>query len=290
MLVTITVTDAELGAGAFDADRAAAAAEALWRDGVVVLAGVVDLSHIELLRSAMEAEIPELVSRGKINGFEGHYSQGPPVAAPYVFPDIVANRFAVQVSELVVGSPLQLTLFSANTILPTSEGQRLHRDHNNFWNDADRSHRPAFVSVHVPLVDMDERNGSTEIWPGTHRLAHEGPVPTDEASRSSRAAISPPVQVACPAGGIVLRDGRAWHRGMPNSSDRPRIMISMIYAAYWSRTGITPFHRSAEPLLRDVPLDIGPTWVGDEYDHIAGPTSLPSSVSNYLRIRLQADA
>lgn len=264
MFTTVSATDAELAAGAFETERAVAAADALWRDGAVVLAGIVDLAHIEALRVRMEAEIPTLVQRGKTNGPIGHYSQDPPVAAPYVFADIMTNRFAVQVAELSVGGPVQLTLINANTILPTSESQHLHRDHGNLLKDPDRSHRPAYVSVHVPLVNMDKGNGSTEVWPGTHLLAHQGPVPTDEAQLAARAAVCPPVQVTCPVGGIVLRDGRAWHRGMPNASDRPRIMISMIYAARWSRQGVTRFHPSAEPILRDAPLEVNPTWVEDD--------------------------
>ena len=269
MFTALTATDDELAAGALEAERAAAAADALWRDGAVVLEGVVDLAHVDMLRSRMEAEIPLLVKRGKTNGPAGHYSQSPPVAAPYVYGDIVTNRFAVQVTEMTVGAPLQLTLTNANTILPTHEAQKLHRDHGNLWKDLGHSHRPSYVSVHVPLVDMDACNGSTEVWPGTHRLAHEGPVPTDDGELAARARTSPPVQVTCAAGGIILRDGRAWHRGMPNSTDRPRIMISMIYAARWSRQGITPFHRSAEPVLRDAPLEVNPTWVEEDYDGLS---------------------
>ena len=267
MFTTVTATEAERKAGAFEAGKADVAAEALWRDGVVVLEGVVEPTHVDVLRSAMEADLPELVRRGKVNGPPGHYNQGPPVAAPYVFQDVVANPLAVQVAALAVRSPLQLTLLTANTILPCTEPQRLHRDHGNLWKDVEQSHPPAFVSVHVPLVDMHQDNGSTEVWPGTHRLAHEGPVPS-AGELSARAAHCPPVQLTCPAGGIVLRDGRAWHRGMPNTTERPRIMISMIYAAYWSRAGTSPFHRSAEEALRDAPLELNPIWVGDDYDHL----------------------
>jgi ectoine hydroxylase-related dioxygenase (phytanoyl-CoA dioxygenase family) len=216
----------------------------------------------------MEEDIPELVRRGRVNGPPGHYNQGPPVTAPYVFEDVVANRVAVQVAVLAVGSPVQLTLFTANTILPSSEPQRLHRDHGNLWADLTESPPPAFVSVHVPLVGISEANGSTQVWPGTHRLAHEGPVPSEEAELAARAAVSPPVQLTCPAGGIILRDGRAWHRGMPNATDRPRIMISMIYAAYWSRQGFTPFHTSAQEALSDTSLELNATWVGDDYDYL----------------------
>lgn len=266
VFTTVTATDAELAAGAFDAERAGAAADALWRDGAVVLANIVDLGHLEAVRSRMEPDVAELVKRCKKNGPDGHYAQRPPVAAPYVFQDVLANRLAVQVAALAAGVPLQLTLTNANTILPGSEPQNLHRDHGNLWKDVAQSHRPAYVSVHVPLVDMDEKNGSTEVWPGTHRLAHEGSVPSDDAQLEAQAKVSPPLQVTCPAGGIILRDGRAWHRGMPNFSEAPRIMISMIYAAYWSRQGLTPLHRSAEAVLHDAPLEINPTWVDEDYD------------------------
>ena len=266
----ITATDAEVAAGAFQEERAAAAADALWRDGAVVLAGVVDPAHLDAVRSRMQPEVPELIKRCKQNGPDGHYAQRPPVAAPYVFQDVMTNRLAVQVAALATGVPLQLTLTNANTILPNSAPQSLHRDHGNLWKDVVESHRPAYISVHVPLVDMDEKNGSTEVWPGTHRLAHEGAVPSDDAQLEARAAISPPLQVTCPVGGIILRDGRAWHRGMPNFSEAPRIMISMIYAAYWSRQGLTPLHRSAEAVLQDAPLEINPTWVDDDYDLVYG--------------------
>ena len=31
------------------------------------------------------------------------------------------------------------------------------------------------------------------------------------------------------AGSIVFRDMRTWHRGMPNTTDQPRTMISLVY-------------------------------------------------------------
>lgn len=269
MFATVTATDAELSAGALEAERATAAAAALWRNGAVVLARIVDPAHVDALRSRMEADVPELVKRGRTNGPAGHFSHGPPVSAPYVFADIVANRIAVQVATLAVEAPLQLTLLTGNTILRCSDAQQLHRDQENLWKDADQSHRPANVSVHVPLADIDESNGATEVWPGTHRLAHEGPVPTDPAQLDTRSAIFPPRQLTCPAGGIILRDARAWHRGMPNLTDRPRLMLGLIYAARWARAGRTPFHRSAEPALRDAPLELNPIWVDDDYDHLS---------------------
>ena len=268
MFTTITATAAELASGALEEGRAASAAEALWRDGAVVLADVVELDHLELLRSRMEADLPELLSRGRTNGPPGHYVQGPPVSAPYVFADVLVNRLAAQVSSLAVGGRLQLTLLNANTVVPCTEAQNLHRDQGNLWPDMEQSHRPWNIAVHIPLTDVGRQNGATEVWPGTHRLAHEGPVPTDPQALAARASVAPPVHLACPAGGIILRDNRAWHRGMPNQTEQPRIMLSLIYASIWSRQGYIHFHRSAEAALRDAPLEVNPIWVDDEFDHL----------------------
>jgi hypothetical protein len=269
LFTTITASAAEVRRGALDPDRAQAAADALWHDGAVVLAGVVDLDHVSALRGKMEEDLPEILSRGRTNGPAGHYVQGPPVCAPYVFADVLANPLAVQVSALAVGTSLQLTLLNANTVVPCTEAQHLHRDQGNLWKDMKETHRPWNIAVHIPLSDVDESNGSTEVWPGTHRLVHEGPVPTDEAALARRAAIAAPAQLVCPAGGIILRDNRAWHRGMPNRTEQPRIMLSLIFAAMWSRSGRIHFHRSAEPTLRDLPLEMNPIWVEDDFDHLA---------------------
>lgn len=269
MFTTITATPAELAHGALETERAQAAADALWRDGAVVLADVVDLEHLAVLRAKMEADLPALISRGRTNGPEGHYAQGPPVAAQYVFADVLANPLAVQVSALAVRSSLQLTLLNANSIVPCTAAQQLHRDQGNLWPDMEQTHRPWNIAVHVPLSDTTAENGATEVWPDTHRLAHVGPVPSDPAELEARADISPPIALACPAGGIILRDNRAWHRGMPNRTDRPRIMLSLIYASMWSRSGWVHFHRDAEPALRDAPLEINAVWVGDDFDHLA---------------------
>ena len=83
----------------------------------------------------------------------------------------------------------------------------------------------------------DPSNGSTEMWPGTHsQLSIAGPKPelrfTTEVLHARRAAV-PPVQVVIPKGGMMVRDVRVWHRGMPNLSNppAPRHMLGVGYNA-----------------------------------------------------------
>ena len=41
---------------------------------------------------------------------------------------------------------------------------------------------------------------------------------------AARRLRRPPVGMNCPAGSVVLRDNRCWHRGRENTSSRPRHM------------------------------------------------------------------
>jgi hypothetical protein len=72
-------------------------------------------------------------------------------------------------------------------------------------------------------------DGATEFWPGSH-----GTVDCDavEASRiEERASRAPSTRIVAPAGSLVVRDLRAWHRAMPNRTATPRLMLSVMYAA-----------------------------------------------------------
>jgi ectoine hydroxylase-related dioxygenase (phytanoyl-CoA dioxygenase family) len=91
--------------------------------------------------------------------------------------------------------------------------------------------------ANVLLCDFTEQNGSTEVWPGTHLLcdAYQGralPIDLDGRARylGSR-------RLNAPAGSIVLRDLRLWHRGTPNRSARPRAMLALVYRRGWLGVG-----------------------------------------------------
>ncbi len=49
----------------------------------------------------------------------------------------------------------------------------------------------------------------------------------------ARRKVRPPIQIVCKPGGVLLRDQRIWHAGMPNASDEDRIMLAMMFTAPW---------------------------------------------------------
>ncbi len=43
------------------------------------------------------------------------------------------------------------------------------------------------------------------------------------------------MQAITPKGGLVIRDMRLWHRGVPNHSDHIRHMIATVYQVGWMK-------------------------------------------------------
>ena len=89
---------------------------------------------------------------------------------------------------------------------------------------------PALIVVNITLDDFTIENGATEVWPESHFLV--------DASESESISLRipperyiehPSRQVVMPAGSIFLRDMRTWHRGMPNTTDQPRTMLTIVY-------------------------------------------------------------
>lgn len=105
-------------------------------------------------------------------------------------------------------------------------------------SDADFAHpnHPFALVVNVPLISMTPKNGSTEVWLGTHNstgLHDQEGAHGDRASGrikhkllEERRNIRPPIQPTVPKGSIIVRDLRLWHGGMPNTSGDVRVMLA----------------------------------------------------------------
>ncbi len=68
-----------------------------------------------------------------------------------------------------------------------------------------------------------------EIWPGgTHLWAGGGDMQALAQEMAS-------VRVTMPAGSVLLRDLRMWHRGTPNHADHARPNMALVYTRPWYR-------------------------------------------------------
>ena len=237
--MTITVTPHERDTGRLSQARVEQAVEAIRTVGFVVLEDVVSHAHLDLLRERMDEDSQKLIEREQWGGagrVQGHLQQGPPPFAPFIFSDIVANPFVIQVTRELLGPGLYNSFYNGNTNTPGSGKQPLHRDGGHLWPNLKVAHPAASVVVNISPMDVSEENGSVELWPGTH-LETRTLRGIDERAEEEQRTIAPPVRGNARKGSALIRDIRLWHRGVPNPSDRPRHMIAMIHNVRWLHRG-----------------------------------------------------
>ena len=257
--MTITIGSNERAAGKMSGAHLNEALKAIREEGYVVLEEIVSHAHLDLLRERMDEDSRKLIAADKWGGagrVKVHLQQGPPPFAPYVFPDIVANPFVVQVTQELLGAGVYNSFYNGNTNCPGSGTQPLHRDGGHLWPGLEAAHPPASVVVNVSPMDVSEENGSVELWPGTHLVTSvEGQI--DEQAEEARRRIAPPVRGSAKKGSMLIRDTRLWHRGVPNLSDRPRHMIALIHNIRWLQRGKPlKFNKGCEA-----------AFTGSEFDH-----------------------
>lgn len=235
--MVITVQPEELASEKLTDTHVDRAVQAIRVDGYVVLENIVNHEHLDILRERMDADSQILIKAekwGGAGGLKGHLQQGPPPFAPYIFRDIVANPYVIQVTKALLGAGLYNNFYNGNTNCPGSTTQPLHRDGDHLWSDQEVAHPTAEVVVNISPQDTSEENGSVEIWPGSHLDIGERRI--DEAREAARRKIAPPVRGSAKKGSALIRDMRLWHRGVPNLSDEPRHMIAMIHRVYWLKS------------------------------------------------------
>ncbi len=276
-MIALNVSSNELSAGSLHPDTLGKAVEAIRRDGFVVLENVVSLDSIAVLREKALEDVKALLARpdAPFNFNTGNLQQDPPPFPPYLFRDVLVNDFVAQVTGALLGPGVKNAFYSGNTALPSDACQPVHPDVGQLWSGMDTA-SPAFgLVVNVPLVDMSATNGATELWPETHTdttkdVFNDIKVSVEDLDRWRNRTT--PLQPTVAAGGVVIRDIRLWHRGMPNHSDQPRPMIAMIHwVRWWSDMAPLKFPRGTEALFEHPILNTHAVFVDGPIDYLHSP-------------------
>lgn len=275
-MTEITLSPAERGAGVLSAEHLQAALSALDQDGFVALHGTIDPEHITTLRDKMFEDLPRWLARpdAPFNFNVGNVQQDAPPFAPYLFRDVLVNDFVIQITKAALGTGVKNGFYSGNTALPGGHSrQPVHPDTGQLWPNLQVATPPFGLVVNVQLVDVSAHNGSTEIWPGTHKNTtyslQNGSTRIPDNVLAPQRAARPPIQPEMPAGSIVIRDIRLWHAGMPNHSDAPRPMLAMIHwANWWCSTDRLKFPKGTEALLAHPDLQTVADFVDEPIDYL----------------------
>ena len=242
-----------------------------------MLEDVVNTAHLDVLHARMVEDVQLLIKRddAPFNWNMGNIQQNPPPFPPYLFQDVLLNDLVIDVTNGLLGTPVKNTMYGGNTAMPSEHRQPVHADTGHLWPRLEVAHPPVHLVVNIPTVDVSAENGSTEIWPGTHRdvtITAGKDIKIPHEVLEKRRAEVPPIQPAFRRGGVLIRDMRLWHAGMPNRTDQPRPMVAMIHVPAWLDTG-TPltFPIETRDFFEHPCLHTCARFVKEPIDHISAP-------------------
>jgi ectoine hydroxylase-related dioxygenase (phytanoyl-CoA dioxygenase family) len=219
-------------------------------DGYVVLEGMVSLRELAALREALDRALAaERLGRNPFEGFRTQrvytlVAKAPEFAALALHPRILA------LCDALLSPNYLLTIAQAIELRPGEVAQPLHND-DAFYEIA--RPRPAVsVSTIWAIDDFTEKNGATEVIPGSHlwddaavdRFIYRQDFTTRRDAAAQGEAVRPeddPAllaklrRITMPAGSVVFFLGTLVHRGGANRSDRPRRAVTNQYCQPWAR-------------------------------------------------------
>ncbi len=203
-------------------------ADAIRMMGYTVLEERLPADLVERLSHRFGELIAAKAAAEETNRGPQRYQMYLPWEPPFSEPLFYAHEAVLPVVEAVLGPDPTLVYLASDTPLPGSAYQRVHSDTRLLFPETTLS-LPAYgLVLNVPLVDCSEENGSLEFWPGTHLMP--GPMELERL-----APELPSRRANLPAGSILLRDPRMWHRGTPNRSQTPRPHLALVYVRSWYR-------------------------------------------------------
>lgn len=161
-----------------------------------------------------------------------------PFDGPFLEPAFCANKPLLAVVSALLGetarwSSLEVVMAESGAAAQYQHVDaplRLDKDGKRFAGDLSAL-PPYALALAVPLVDVDEENGPTAIWPGSHKEGLVYPPP-------SEAAIKKRYRMELMTGKLgqaYLYDYRTFHRGMPNHSAEPRPLLMLVFTRAWFR-------------------------------------------------------
>lgn len=207
---------------------AQAHADMITKQGYALLGRVLPDSTVATLNEALIADYGQhFTSKVSIDGAlrVGNLRRLITVELSGVFgdPALYANPAVMDVMTSTFDGDFVLDSFGVILSLPGAELQHRHRDGQFLFETGIAAMLPVHaVTVGIPLVDMNALQGTTEIFPGSHRISR-----WQEGSPS----VSPDVA----AGSCAIWDFRVLHRGTANNSIRCRPLLYMTYSKPWWR-------------------------------------------------------
>jgi ectoine hydroxylase-related dioxygenase (phytanoyl-CoA dioxygenase family) len=240
-------------------DSPAAIAEALDRDGCVVVRNVTDKST----RNTVAAELAPFIEKADENAATnreskyfvetaGFYSGHTKRITALIAKSATVRKFAMHPLMLDACDRLlkpncdsyQLHVGSALVVGPGATEQVLHREEDAF--EFFKPPRPNLVIASMwAISDFTAANGATNLVPGSHRWPADRKAQRDEV-----------VAGAMPAGSVLIWMGGTLHGAGANRSDQWRYGVFLSYSLGWLRQEENQYVDVPPSLARSLPKEL----------------------------------
>ncbi len=207
--------------------------EALERDGVVYLPGLLDAEEVAEIRRHMESLTPSEdgydrdSARDCDDFFQKHISNC--FNRDPFFLNYLDKPGVIEVWERVHGPDCHAIAMTSWITGPGRPDQELHADWQPYTLPGDvmadeRVRMPIFIStVHFYLDDLYEELGPTKVIPGSHRA---GRAPNGDTEWNGITEKSMMVR----SGDATIHRCEVWHRGSANHSQQRRYLLQVACA------------------------------------------------------------
>lgn len=222
------LTDEEIAHNRLTPETLATAVQQVKVDGYVIFESVLTADFLDELRTAYNALFEKYMLNPEPRPVYNHHRLDLPFRPPFNDERVINHPLAMPVIDTLLGTDCVCRYFASNTCLPGSEYQPVHSDVAALFPEAGLNPPAYHIVLNFSLVDTSEENGPMEIWPGG---THFSTLSEAEIERVAPQMHSKPVTM--PAGSILIRDGRMWHRGTHNRSDSARPNIGLVYTRSW---------------------------------------------------------
>jgi ectoine hydroxylase-related dioxygenase (phytanoyl-CoA dioxygenase family) len=187
-----------------------------------------------LIQSCREAFWPILLdhlerNRDKPNRGEHRHFLAMPFEPPCFAPEFFFDPTIVAIVRGVMDDRVVADQWGCDVPLQGSQYQQPHVDYQRplFPESPDLKLPTYMLVVNFGLTDILPAHGPIEIAPGTHRMPRSHALRSIEDSEIKMQAVSLEVE------DVLIRHPWALHRGTPNVTEFPRVLLTIRYVRRW---------------------------------------------------------
>ncbi|MEO1489069.1 MAG: phytanoyl-CoA dioxygenase family protein [Pseudomonadota bacterium] len=201
------------------------ASQSLWRDGVCTVPDAIEADLLRRCREWLMSDHPALFTDEarpeKLFVCPGRFYVALQIKGLFARPEILLPRAIDAILHDSLGPAYVFESWGLINALPGAAEQHWHRDGGVlFPSHPLEAMLPATaITVAVPLVDLNEKTGTTGFALGSHR--------------SNEHVESPDYEPYVSLGSAMLWDYRVFHKGMPNRSAAARPFLYATFCREW---------------------------------------------------------